>query len=197
MNKMPLVDVVDRDNQPLGYSVEVNEATRRGLWFRAVHIVVYTPDGHVLVERRSHRILFYPDHLDISLGGIVDSGETPAATALRELHEELGLSATAKRLELLSINRYNRYWPSYRRTTRNIVYHYGIEMPTARVPLHIQRSEVAEARFLTLASARQLVHKHQWPGFGRLEAKYAMYEHLLDEIEQRLTSSAPTHTRNF
>lgn len=183
---VPIVDVVDRDNQPRGFSVDVNHATRYGQWFRGVHVVVYTRDGYVLVERRSPSIIFNPDRLDISLGGIVDAGENPLLTAARELYEEVGLHVGPHELELLSINRYNHRWPSLHKTARNIMYHYAIELPDREVPLQLQRSEVAEAQFISLAEARRLVRRHRLKRLGRIEGKYHMYSALLDEISRRL-----------
>lgn len=188
----PIVDIVDRDNHPLGFRANVEHATRYGQWFRGVHIVLYTRDGFVLVERRSHRIVFHPDQLDISLGGIVDAGEKPEVTAERELYEELGLQIHASQLEFISLNRYNHRWPSYHKRTRNIIYHYLIEIPDRYAPLQLQRSEVAEAHFLTLRETWRLIHRRRLAQFGRLEPKYAMYSHLLEQVEQRLAKKPKT-----
>lgn len=183
---VPIVDVVDRNNQPRGFKVDVNHATRYGQWFRGVHIAIYTRNGQVLVERRSHHILFYPDHLDISLGGIVEAGEEPLQTAVRELHEELGLKIKPQALQLTSVSRYNHRWPRYHKLTRNVIYHYLLELPSANVAIQLQRSEVSEATFMSLHDAKRLVKRHWLPHFGRLEGKYAMYEHLLQMVESRL-----------
>ncbi|HEY6736485.1 MAG TPA: NUDIX domain-containing protein [Candidatus Saccharimonadia bacterium] len=186
----PIVDVVDRDNRPRGFRVDVNHAMRYGQWFRGVHVLVYTPAGDILIERRSRRIPTYPDRLDLSLSGIVDAGEHPQDTALRELEEEVGLVAKPSELELISVNRYNHRWPSLHARARNIMYHYLVQLPHRYVPLQLQRSEVAEAQFVSLSTARQLIRQHQLAHLGRLEPRYAMYAFLLDAVGQRL--AAPT-----
>ena len=182
----PIVDIVDRDNHPRGFRADVDHATRFGQWFRGIHVVLYTRDGDILVERRAHRMIFHPDYVDISLGGIVDAGEDPAQTAVREIEEEVGLAVRRKDLQFISINRYNHHWPSYHKRARNIIYHYLVEIPNRYSPLQLQRKEVADAEFISLHQARRLLRRHYLARVGRVEPRYAMYGHLLDAVEDRL-----------
>jgi 8-oxo-dGTP pyrophosphatase MutT (NUDIX family) len=124
----------------------------------------------------------------MSLGGIVDAGADPTQTALREIEEEVGLSIKPKDLEFVSLNRYNHRWPSYHKRARNIIYHYLVELPSRYAPLQLQRSEVADAEFITVRQARRLIHQHRLIRLGRIEPRYAMYEHLLDAVEQRIAA---------
>ena len=178
----PLVDIVNRDNQPLGLSVEPEHAARYGQWFRGVHVLVYTRDGYVLVERRASRLLFRPNDLDLSLGGLVDAGETPEAAAIRELYEEVGLIVQPEQLKLVSVARYNRRWPRLHKTARNIMYHYLVELPNRDVPMQLERHEVAAAEFIPVRDAWHLVHQHTLRRLGRISGRYRMYDHLLSRL---------------
>jgi isopentenyl-diphosphate delta-isomerase len=183
---VPLVDVVDRDGRALGFSVDVNQATKRGLWFAGVHIVVYTRDGYVLVERRSKTIIFHPNLIDISMGGIIDTGETPEHAAVRELREELGLRITPAQLIPAGTYRYNHRWPTYRKIARNVIYTYLVELPNEHVRLYLQEKEVASAEFISLRRAKWLLRHHRIMRLGRLEPRYGTYRKLLALVEARL-----------
>ena len=59
-------------------------------------MVVYAATGHILVMRRAD----LPDFWQ-SVTGSLDPGERPAATAVRELFEETGLTTTVSRADTL------------------------------------------------------------------------------------------------
>ena len=62
----------------------------------SVLVVVYAATGHILVMRRAD----LPDFWQ-SVTGSLDPGERPAATAVRELFEETGLTTTVSRADTL------------------------------------------------------------------------------------------------
>lgn len=60
---------------------------------RSVHVVVYHPDGRVLLQKRSANKDIQPGKWDTAVGGHLDVGEDYAMAARREMREELGLNS--------------------------------------------------------------------------------------------------------
>jgi isopentenyl-diphosphate delta-isomerase len=58
---------------------------------RAVHILILTSGGELLIQKRTTSKDRYPGYWDISAGGHVHVGESYEAAARRELMEELGI----------------------------------------------------------------------------------------------------------
>lgn len=58
-------------------------------------ILIMNSDNEILVLRRSDTHPHFPLHLDFP-GGLVDPGETPEQTVIRELKEETGLTIAHK-----------------------------------------------------------------------------------------------------
>ncbi len=61
---------------------------------RTAHVVVYHPDGRILLQRRSMNKDIQPGKWDTAVGGHVMPGETYEQAAVREMTEELGLPET-------------------------------------------------------------------------------------------------------
>lgn len=93
-----IFDVVDEQNRVVGTASRA-EVHKRGLRHRACHIIVFDPQGRVLVQQRSLTKDNSPGLWDSSSAGHVDSGETYTACAIRELGEELGLLIAAADLQ--------------------------------------------------------------------------------------------------
>jgi isopentenyl-diphosphate Delta-isomerase len=183
------VDVVDADGHPTGHRVSLNHATGHGLPFRAVHIIIHTADDLVLIEKRSGTIVFAPGLLDIGLGGVVDAGESPAAAAVRELREELGIKATQSQLRYLGTTPYHHRWPHYHKHVRVFTHSYALELPTVPAHLQLQAQEVANAWFIPLSSAQRLLQRHSLKPLGQLLGRYRYYHWLL----RQLASLPPNH----
>lgn len=90
-------DVVNERDEPVSRALR-SEVHAKGLWHRAVHILVFNREGKVFLQKRSMRKDMSPGLWDSSCSGHVDAGETYDAAAVRELGEELGL-AVATTLE--------------------------------------------------------------------------------------------------
>jgi isopentenyldiphosphate isomerase len=67
------------------------EVHARGLWHRAVHVLVFNSRGEVFLQKRSMLKDTAKGKWDSSSSGHVDSGEDYDACAVRELREEIGL----------------------------------------------------------------------------------------------------------
>jgi isopentenyl-diphosphate Delta-isomerase len=85
-----LLDVVDADDRVVGQATRA-DVHRRQLLHRAVHILVTNAQGALYVQQRALTKDCQPGLWDTSAAGHVDSGESYAAAAVRELSEELGI----------------------------------------------------------------------------------------------------------
>ncbi|MFP4351568.1 MAG: NUDIX hydrolase [Puniceicoccaceae bacterium] len=94
-------DVVDARDRVIGRETR-SEVHRRGLLHRAVHILVYRPDGALFLQKRSAEKDTAPNRWVSSCSGHVDAGEDYEAAARRELGEELGIDGSTAAIELLA-----------------------------------------------------------------------------------------------
>ena len=83
-------DVVDARDVVIGRASR-REVHARGLWHRAVHVMVFDAAGRVLLQRRSALKDVAPRLWASSCSGHVDAGEEYDPAALRELGEEIGV----------------------------------------------------------------------------------------------------------
>ncbi|MFM2082704.1 MAG: hypothetical protein RL380_1395, partial [Verrucomicrobiota bacterium] len=68
------------------------EVHARGLWHRAVHVLVFNQRGEVFLQKRSLLKDTAKGLWDSSSSGHVDTGEDYDTCAVRELREEIGLT---------------------------------------------------------------------------------------------------------
>ncbi len=85
-----LLDVVDADDNVIDVKTR-GEIHAQGLMHRAVHILVFNPEGELFLQKRSMLKDENPGQWDTSCAGHVDSGESYLDCAVRELEEELGV----------------------------------------------------------------------------------------------------------
>ena len=89
-----IFDVVNERDEVIGQAPR-REVHARGLWHRAVHVLVFNARGEVFLQKRSMLKDMHPGTWDSSSSGHVDAGEDYDACAVRELREEIGLHVTA------------------------------------------------------------------------------------------------------
>ncbi len=95
-----LFPVVDENDRIVRYASR-SEVHGNNLPHRAVHILIFNPDGEIYVQQRSRLKDRYPLKWDSSAAGHVSGGETYDETARRELKEELGIAVPLKRISNL------------------------------------------------------------------------------------------------
>ena len=91
-----LLDVVDEDGNPTGETVERGRAHREGIRHRTSHVWLLRRRAgrvEVLLQKRSKDKDSYPGCYDISSAGHITAGSGYTESAIRELKEELGITA--------------------------------------------------------------------------------------------------------
>ncbi len=85
-----IFDIVNERDEVVGQNMR-REVHARGLWHRAVHVLVFNARGEVFLQKRSMKKDIAAGKWDSSASGHLDSGEDYDACAVREVREELGL----------------------------------------------------------------------------------------------------------
>lgn len=86
-----IFDVVNERDEVIGRQTR-GEVHRLGLMHRAVHVLLFNARGELFLQKRSMKKDRQPGVWDSSASGHVDSGEEYDVCAVRELHEELGVT---------------------------------------------------------------------------------------------------------
>ncbi len=88
-----IFEVVDEKNNVIGTARRSECHGNPALIHRTVHVVVFHPDGRMLLQKRSRHKDIQPGRWDTAVGGHLMPGEDFEKAAVREMQEELGVSA--------------------------------------------------------------------------------------------------------
>jgi len=85
-----LLDIVSDEDVIIGQEMR-STAHQLGLQHRGVHVFLFTPDGKMLVQKRSADRAESPSALDCSVSEHVKAGESYLDAAIRGMKEEMGV----------------------------------------------------------------------------------------------------------
>lgn len=169
---MEWLDIVDENGEPTGETVERERAHREGIRHRTAHVwLIREKDGRiqVLMQKRSRIKDSHPGCYDMSSGGHIPAGVDYLPSAVRELQEELGVTASEE--ELLYCGTRNYYWED--------CFHGKLfrDRQVSRVyllrqdPEHfvLQESEVEAVRWIDFEECRRAVRENLFPNCISLE----------------------------
>ncbi len=94
---MEILDIVDQSGNPTGETVDRTKAHREGIMHRTSHVWILRKredKTEILLQKRSSDKDAFPDCYDISSAGHIPAGIGYIESAIRELSEELGVTAT-------------------------------------------------------------------------------------------------------
>jgi len=100
---MEYLDIFDENMNLIGQA-EREQAHAEGLIHQVVHVWIVSEIGGApafVFQQRAFDKKDFPGLYDIAVGGHMDAGEAPAAAALREMREEIGLHLAEKDLAYL------------------------------------------------------------------------------------------------
>jgi len=97
---MELLDIVDENNNLTGEKIDRKIVHQKGLWHREIGILIINERLEILLQKRAATKKLCPNMWALCAGHI-DAGEEPIIAAIRELQEEVGL--TAKESEFIDL----------------------------------------------------------------------------------------------
>ena len=98
-----IFDVVNERDEVIG-SAPRKEVHAKGLWHRAVHVLVFNQRGDIFLQKRSMKKDIAGGKWDSSSSGHVDQGEDYDVCAVREMREEIGVTLAQPPRRLFKIN---------------------------------------------------------------------------------------------
>jgi isopentenyldiphosphate isomerase len=155
--KNEIWDVIDGDGIPTGKTVVRGKCfLKPGEYHLVVHIWIVSSDGKLLIQRRSDQKKLMPGEW-AATGGAAVSGESSFNAARRELFEELGISSDQNNLKnILRLKRRN-----------SLLDIWAIVCDIKASELKLQKSEVAEARWVSVDQLKTMVEDGLFHNYGK------------------------------
>ena len=185
---MEYLDIVDENGIPTGRAEERTKVHAEGLRHRTAHVWIGRKDPEtgrlqVIMQKRSQQKDSYPGCYDISSAGHVPAGVDYLPSALRELKEELGITAQPEDLHFLFYHGGYCEAVFYGKPFRNLEYSaiYLYVKPVDIEKLTLQKEEVEEVRWFdyeeVLAGVMKeepeyLLYPEEFEGLGRYLREY-------------------------
>ena len=166
--RLEMLDVVDEEGNPTGETIERTLAHSRGVRHRTAHVWLFRRRqgrAEVLLQKRSRGKDSFPGCFDISSAGHIPAGMDYIPSALRELQEELGVTARAEELRCCG-KRYIHYEDTFygrRFEDRQVSMIYLLWLDREEKDFTLQQSEVEEVRWIDFDQCVRLVEENRIP----------------------------------
>ena len=163
---MELLDVVDENGIPTGETVERSIAHAKGIRHRTSHVWLLrrrSEGVEVLLQKRSDNKDSFPGKFDTSSAGHIQAGDEPLESALRELKEELGISATPEQLHFAGTFPISFAKEFHGKMFRDeeIAFVYIYQEPVNTAELVLQTEEVEAVQWFDLEEVYEQCGKHR------------------------------------
>ena len=163
---MELFDVIDSKGNPTGQIVSREKAHAEGIMHRTAHIwIIREMDGRVqiLLQKRSQNKDSFPGKFDTSSAGHIQAGDEPLESALRELKEELGISAAPEQLYFAGTFPISFVKEFYGKVFRDeeVAFVYIYKEPVNTEELILQKEEVETVQWFDLEEVCEECEKHR------------------------------------
>ena len=153
---MELVDLYDENRFPLGRTTPRFSRREKGTWRLITHLCIFDSRGRLLIQQRSSGKRIWPGKWDVSAAGGVSSGETTRSAAVRELEEELGISAPAQDLRSVCTVTFNYAFDDYFILKRDV------DLKSIR----LQEEEVSAVRWATRQQVLDLIRRDAFVSYS-------------------------------
>ena len=151
-------DILNSRGEPTGRRVNRGRRAilRAGEYHSVVHIWIIDSRGRLLIQRRSEKKHLMPGEW-AATGGATIAGETPFASARRELFEELSIYSDENSLKKIATIK--------RRNSILTIWKIVKDVPVGA--LRLQKSEVSEVRWVTREELERMIADGKYHNYGR------------------------------
>ena len=161
---MEFFDIVDENGQPTGEIISRDVAHSEGICHRTAHVWIVRHNGagwDILLQKRSREKDSFPGYYDTSSAGNIPAGVDPLPSAIRELYEELGVTASPDQLHFAGTFRiqYEKEFHGHMFRDNEVTSVYVYFEPVAVENLVLQESEVEEVRWFDLDEVYEEIHR--------------------------------------
>ena len=159
------IDVLNEDGVKTGEILTRKEIHQRGLWHRAIVVIIVNENNEILLQQRSANKDKNANLWDISVAGHISAGQDAISAAAREINEEVMIDVEAK----VTVTDF-RYMFSYRVSQiftedyiENQFYDVFILRKNGIRKKHIrmQESEVQAVKFVDLIEIQKMIENNQ------------------------------------
>ena len=171
---MEMLDVVDEQGNPTGEVVTRERAHREGIRHRTAHVWIIRQKAgrlEVLLQKRSANKDSYPGCYDISSAGHIPAGADFIPSALRELQEELGVTAQAEALIYCGLRRlqFQKTFHGRLFKDKQVTKVYDLWLDQEEKGFTLQKEEVEEVRWFDFEDCVSQVREQTLPNCIYLE----------------------------
>lgn len=177
---MSTFDVVNEHDEPLKRVASYDEVYQEGLWHRGVHIVIYTPDKDIVIQKRAPTLSYHPDEIEVSVGGGVEAGEQPLDAVVREAKEELGITINKSKVQFIGKTKFNH--SVHGQHHRIFMYTYAVCVPRHDLKFRIDQTETSAAFLISKRKLQRALKTHRIKQFGRVSSLYAYWNSMLRAV---------------
>jgi isopentenyldiphosphate isomerase len=150
---MEYFDVYDKEGNKTGKTIERGTPLKDHEYIKIIHVWIEHSNGDYLIQKRAKKDDAIPHQWAITTGAVIQ-GETEQDAAIREIHEELGL--TFKKEDLS----HSATFTSRRLHFHTITTVFHIHKDVDLNDITIDPTEVLAVRYESLDNIRSMIHNN-------------------------------------
>ena len=182
---LEILDIVDDNGIPTGKTVDRVTAHREGIQHRTAHLwIARRRDGQIelLLQKRCMEKDSFPGCYDISSAGHIPAGMDYVPSALRELREELGVTAQAEDLIPCGLKRVTvkNEFHEHPYVDRQVCNVYLMWMDRPAEEFVVQREEIESVMWMEYQAVRKAVTENTIPNCIDIEELDMIETHFED-----------------
>ena len=173
--------------QPTGRTALKSEAHKNGWYHNTIHLWLFTKQGEILLQQRSHKKVIHPLLWDVSVAGHIDTGESFIEAALRETNEEIGLQLDGENVLKIGVFLHETTYDDGNIQDNEFHQVYISELKVEVSKLIPQKEEVEALKLVSLNEFKILL-KHSESNCHFVPSNKTYYKFILKVIKEKLST---------